>query len=384
MSGSKRFALIIASGHFDDPALQGLVTPGQDAEGLARVLCDPEVANFEVKPLIDKPSDELRNEIEAFFSDRQRDDFLLIYFSTHGIKDDNGRLYLAAKDTNRRRLRNTTVPANFVNEVMTECRSRHQVLILDCCHSGAFARGMVAKGADDVGIRDQFQGRGRFVLTASNATQYAFQGDEVVGSGSRSVFTHHLIQGLDSGEADDDGDGWISLNELYNYLYPRVTADTPQQTPGKYAFDIEGEMRIARSRRGPQERSTDSMLREVIDLSQGWPSDEPYWFDYIGDPGDSLLATRHIAHLCLRDLWIPSENSPPGPGLVTLEGDRTAYRLPRGEFLFVGGGVAYPNPHQATFTDRVQTAFSAARSLSRQGGTGTRSPPPYFCYARHA
>jgi uncharacterized caspase-like protein len=195
----------------------------------------------------------VRREIETFFANRKRDDLLLLYFSGHGVKDDDGRLYLATTDTQRGLFRSTAVPATFVNETMTASRSRRQVLILDCCHSGAFARGMVAKGGESVDIRSRFDGRGRVVLTASNATQYAFQGDEIIGEGSRSVFTHHLVRGLETGKADLDGDGWVSLDELYDYVYDQVTDETPQQTPGKWTFDLQGDIAIARSPLGRRE-----------------------------------------------------------------------------------------------------------------------------------
>jgi hypothetical protein len=151
---------------------------------------------------------------------------------------------------------------------MTASRSRRQVLVLDCCHSGAFARGMVAKGGDSVDIRDRFEGRGRVVLTASNATQYAFQGDEIIGEGSRSVFTHSLVQGLETGEADLDGDGWISLDELYDYVYDRVTDETPQQTPGKWTFDLQGDIRIARSLLGKRKPAAEE-ARLAAQYAQG-------------------------------------------------------------------------------------------------------------------
>jgi hypothetical protein len=85
------------------------------------------------------------------------------------------------------------------------------------------------------------------VLTASDAMQYAFEEDKVIGEGSHSVFTRHLIQGLETGEADMDDDGWISLDELYDYVYGRVTGEAPQQTPRKWVFDLQGEIRIARN-----------------------------------------------------------------------------------------------------------------------------------------
>ena len=249
----RRLALIVASSQFSDRTLQKLVTPGQDAADLARVLSDAIVGGFETQVLINRPSHEVRREIEAFFTNRKRDDLLLLYFSGHGVKDDDGRLYLATTDTQRGLFRSTAVPATFVNETMTTSRSRRQVLILDCCHSGAFARGMVAKGGESVDIRNRFDGRGRVVLTASNATQYAFQGDEIVGESTRSVFTHHLVRGLETGKADLDGDGWVSLDELYDYVYDRVTDETPQQTPGKWTFDLQGDIVIARSRLGKRE-----------------------------------------------------------------------------------------------------------------------------------
>ncbi len=264
----QRLALIVASSQFTDETLQQLVAPGQDAADLARVLDSAAVGGFETQVLVNRPSHEVRREIESFFSGRKRDDLLLLYFSGHGVKDDDGRLYLATSDTQRGLFRSTAVPATFVNETMTASRSRRQVLILDCCHSGAFARGMVAKGGESVDIRDRFDGRGRVVLTASNATQYAFQGDEIVGQGTRSVFTHHLVRGLETGEADLDGDGWVSLDELYEYVYDRVTDETPQQTPGKWTFDLQGDITIARSPLGRRKPVTED-LRLAAQYAEG-------------------------------------------------------------------------------------------------------------------
>jgi len=73
-SKARRLALIVASSHFTDQTLQQLVAPGQDAASLARVLEDATVGGFEVKRLINRPSHEVRREIEAFFANRKRDD----------------------------------------------------------------------------------------------------------------------------------------------------------------------------------------------------------------------------------------------------------------------------------------------------------------------
>jgi ABC-type multidrug transport system ATPase subunit len=58
-----------------------------------------------------------------------------------------------------------------------------------------------------------------------------------------------LVQGLATGEADRDQDGLIGLDELYEYVYDEVRAATPNQTPGKWTFGMEGGLYIARRSR---------------------------------------------------------------------------------------------------------------------------------------
>ncbi len=262
---AKQSALIIASSHYEDATLRKLVAPPQDAEALARVLQDPAVGGFKVTTLLDQPSYRVKREIQAFFADRQRDDLLLLYFSGHGIKDEEGSLYFATADTQQKFLQATAVEASFVNDMMRRSLSRRQVLLLDCCHSGAFAHGMVAKAGATVDTRGQFEGRGRVVLTASDAMQYSFEGDEVKGEGVRSVFTRILVQGLESGDADVDGDGLVSLDELYDYVHRRVTDEAPHQSPRKWALDVEGEIFIAKNPSPARRVELPAKLLEVIE-----------------------------------------------------------------------------------------------------------------------
>jgi uncharacterized caspase-like protein len=254
MSGA-RAALIVATTTHDDPALGRLAAPSGDAQHLARILGEPTVGGFTVETMLNASSSTIQERVEAFFQEnRTTTDFLLLYFSGHGVKDEDGRLYFAASNTRRERLRSTAVPATFVHDVMLASRPRQQVLILDCCYSGAFARGLVAKGGGRAGVgealggtHDLRGGRGRIVLTASDAIQYSFEGAEVRGTGTQSVFTSVLIEGMESGDADLDGDGWISIDELYDYAHDRVVARTPAQRPGKWGFGLEGAMFVARN-----------------------------------------------------------------------------------------------------------------------------------------
>jgi uncharacterized caspase-like protein len=120
-------------------------------------------------------------------------------------------------------------------------------LILDCCNSGAFPQGTKAELGGVMGMTKAFQGYGRFVLTASDSTQFAWEGDKVIGETDNSLFTHFLVKGLE-GEADSDGDGRITVDELYDYAYDQISRVTPKQTPTK-SIQREGEIVLRQSTR---------------------------------------------------------------------------------------------------------------------------------------
>ena len=199
--------------------------------------------------LADADEPTVRRRIATFFAGRDRDDLLLVHFSGHGVKDTRGRLHLATRDTDLSSLNATAVPASFLSAQVSETQSRRVVVILDCCYSGAFSRDMVARASGTVDVVDEFAaGAGRVVLTASSATEYAFEdGGLTRAEGRPSVFTSALVTGLATGDADLDGDGEISIDELYDYTFRQVRRRTPDQTPTRSSLEVEGSLIIARS-----------------------------------------------------------------------------------------------------------------------------------------
>jgi len=248
----QKFALIVGNDQFEDSRLTRLVSPGSEACDLANILKDPEIGGFdEVTTLLNESEARVRRCIASLFTRKEPDDLLLLYFSTHGLLDENGLLFLAARDTQRDLLDATSVEAAFVTKMMNNSLSRRQVLILDCCHSGAFARGTKGVPGASVGTATAFEGNGfgHVVLTATDSTQYAWDGDKVIGGSNflSSVFTRHLIEGLRTGAADEDDDGQITLDELYGYVYRQVLSETPRQTPKKWSYKQQGNLVIARN-----------------------------------------------------------------------------------------------------------------------------------------
>ena len=265
-----RYALIIASHEFADPGLSSLRAPAHDAARLGEVLADPRIGGFHVRTLINTPAAEVNEAVEDFFADREPDDLLVLHFSGHGVKDEAGELHFATSSTKLARLAGTAVSADFVARRMNRSRSRRIVLLLDCCYSGAFGRGMVARAGGSVDIEEQFGGSGRAVITASSAMEYAFEGAQVADTSESapSVFTSALVEGLESGDADRDQDGHVGLDELYEYVYDRVRRVTPHQTPGKWMLDVRGDLRIARRARPVSvPAALPSELQDAIDHS---------------------------------------------------------------------------------------------------------------------
>ncbi|MBK6012409.1 beta-propeller fold lactonase family protein [Streptomyces sp. MBT53] len=243
---ARRVALLIATYDHEDEGLRRLTAPAYDADALATVLKHPDIAGFEVTTLINEPHYRVGEAIADLYRDRRRDDLTLLYFTGHGLKDDDGRLYLATANTRRDSLLFTSLPAEQIDQAMSGSMSRQNVLILDCCYSGAFPADGLTKDDAQVHTLERFRGRGRTVLTASDATQFSFEGDQLHGSAAQSVFTRHLVAGLRDGSADLDGDGDITLDELYSYVHERVVDERPQQRPKKQD-NVEGRIVIARN-----------------------------------------------------------------------------------------------------------------------------------------
>jgi uncharacterized caspase-like protein len=218
-----------------------------------------------VRTLLNQPAHTVRLAIEDLFSERDRDDLLLLYFSCHGVKHQSGRLYFATSTTRRDRLAATAVSSQFVREQIDHSLSRRVLVLLDCCYSGAFASGLTAKSDQGVDLTEPFDGRGRVVLTASSSTEYAFEGEQLTTENAEpSIFTSTLMEGLETGAADRDQDGRISADELFEYVSDQVRERTPYQTPTKAVWSVQGKLIVARNHQPVRPPELPVELRQAI------------------------------------------------------------------------------------------------------------------------
>ncbi|MEV6396691.1 type VII secretion protein EccCb [Streptomyces sp. NPDC051907] len=244
----QRIALLVATDGYTDPGLNQLRAPARGASELAKLLEDPMVGRFDyVRAMLNRPKAEIESYVEEVLSDRSPDDLVLLYFSCHGIRNDKDRLFFATLGTKLQRPHTTAIPAAFLHHLLDECQARSKIVLLDCCYSGLFHRGNAPMSAAPVDVESALVGRGTFVITASTALEYAYEGDQLTldnpHHGSR--FTASVIEGVSTGLADLNGDGVITPDELYTFVHDAVVNQSgPEQTPTK-SGQCEGNVPLA-------------------------------------------------------------------------------------------------------------------------------------------
>ncbi len=229
-------ALLVGNSVFEaDASLHPLNAPAQDVARLHRALVDPATGMFDeehVRMVVERTSDELLDELDVFFAEAHRDDLLLLYYSGHGLLDERNQLFLCGRNTRSHRLLRTAVGNVRINEFIEQSVARCTVIILDCCSSGMFKGGPAAV---------PLAGPGRYVVSSTRGP--ALANDATTPTGT-SLFTEHLVNGLLGAAEDRDGDGYLDLREIYDYVRVRLT-ETSKQVP-HCRFDGDAAVVLAR------------------------------------------------------------------------------------------------------------------------------------------
>ncbi|WP_375467701.1 SUMF1/EgtB/PvdO family nonheme iron enzyme [uncultured Nostoc sp.] len=232
-----KVALLIGISEYE-PGLAPLPNAVNDVEAMQRVLVNPEMGDFaeaDVTMLKNPQRQDMEDAIYKLYANCQKDDLVLFYFSGHGVTVESGDFYFSTSITRKNQgklIPTSAVAATNVHSWMNQSKSKRLVVILDCCFSGAFAKGLTAKDSGTIDLQQYLGGEGRAILTASTSTQYAFESDGL----ELSIYTHYLVEGIEKGAADIDGDGLIAVDELHRYAKSKVQEASPAMTPEFYPF----------------------------------------------------------------------------------------------------------------------------------------------------
>lgn len=241
-------ALLVGAHEFpnDPDNLPQLHGPPHDVRALCAVLSNRDtglVARDDIVSMMNPTKAKAEHAIHEFFSAGQRDDVLVFYFSGHGRLTRENKLFLCICDTATPRIQITGIAATTLRDCMEASEAQTFVVILDCCHSGAFRGGALHS--------DVLGGRGTFLLSSSRAHQLADDGN---GLGP-SPFTAAIVHALEDPASDIDGDGLVTFDDVYRVAYARLAPlkQFPQRSTG------EGTVALARSVAAPRAWATPLM-----------------------------------------------------------------------------------------------------------------------------
>lgn len=235
------------------PVLSNAVS---DALGISKVLQDKLGFVQVVAPLVN--SDATREAVLQLVEDRLRrelkpDDDLILFFAGHGttrVDTVGGKPvetgYLVPADAHapgQDEHWSDYIQVDPFLESVGKLPPRHILVVLDACHSG-FALGSAKTSFRGV---EHFESAlatklSRRVITSARRDELAQDEGPVA---KHSLFTGMLIDGLEWGKVDLDGDGIVTSSEIGLYLESAVGRFShSQQTPdfGSFYLDDRGEM----------------------------------------------------------------------------------------------------------------------------------------------
>jgi hypothetical protein len=226
------YAVVVGINKYPPDRWDDLTYARRDAEGMAEFL---ENRDFEVTSLYDEEATKeaiiaaMQNQLAPRLGENDR---VLLFFAGHGYTEplneqDYGYIvpYIAREGRVNSSYYISMEELRVLSAKMG--RAKHHVFIMDACFGG-----LLGTKGDEIDpnrpdyIAQLLKRKARQVLTAGGKDQRVVDG----GRGGHSVFTGYLIDGLQGGLADLNGDGYIPFSELVSYIQPAAT--NAFQTPG--------------------------------------------------------------------------------------------------------------------------------------------------------
>lgn len=213
-----------------DGSDQNLSRAQLNLEAMQHVLQHPDIGRFaEVKLLLNPDQKRMEQTIEAVFANREKYDLVLLYFSGQVFNDDRDHLYFATGTTQKNQqgelIESTALAASCVQEILDKGQSEQQVMILDCFLSGIATSQLAKNNPVDVTQLGK-----AVVLLSVTSTLYSYKhkGSDL------SEYTRYFVEGMETGVADLDNDGVVSVDELHNYTSAKVQTVAPAIKPEIY------------------------------------------------------------------------------------------------------------------------------------------------------
>ncbi len=179
-----------------------------------------------------------------------KEDMVIIFLAGHGSTEkdasspdgDGLEKYILPHNADSKDLYASAIPMGEVARIFQRISSERLIFLSDTCYSGASGGRTILASGTRANVSGAFwdrvsRGKGRIVITASDANQVSAEKDEL----QHGVFTYYLLEGL-RGKADFDGDEVITLDEVSRYVSIKVPQATGQDQPPVKKGEMTGEI----------------------------------------------------------------------------------------------------------------------------------------------
>jgi type 1 fimbria pilin len=206
------------------------VPKAEFANNDARLFYDYAVRGLGVKPeniklLLDQEADDvgilgaIQNWLPLKARKGQTD--VYVFYSGHGLpSDDGGSLYLLPHGVDRQFLDRTAIKQSELVSALQAANPKSVTLFMDACYSGQIRTGeTLLASARPISIQPKAS------TFPSNFTVLSASAPEQIASSSpdlkHGIFSYYLMKGME-GEADQNKDGRITVQEMHSYLEDSV------------------------------------------------------------------------------------------------------------------------------------------------------------------
>jgi hypothetical protein len=262
---STQWAVVIGVGAYESSAVPRLRYSVADADAIYQTLITAGFKKENILLLTDKTERRptLRNikwALGTFLArSAHKDDLVLIYFAGHGasevdqrgVERDGLSKYLVPVDADPDDLYSTALPMDEMQNVLARIEAERVTVFLDACYSGAAGGRTFASTktrsvtVDDIFLDRLTRSKGRAIVTASRPSELSIELAEL----GHGIFTYYLVRGL-QGYADNNRDGIVSLQELYEYLAQEVSRKSRQVGGNQHPMlkgELEGVLPLTRT-----------------------------------------------------------------------------------------------------------------------------------------
>jgi TolB-like protein len=224
-SGSVLWLLSIGVSHYSSPDLN-LQFADADAQAMADTI-QSAARNGpyrEVRTLVLTNQNATRENIlgglSRFLGQAGPDDVAVLFVAGHGIRDlTSGSYYFLPAPATADNLVTEGLRMSDFDETLRVIRHnvRAVVVMLDTCHAGSLGIPSSRVVSADEMARQMTSGEGFYLLAATKPGEESKEQSSL----AHGAFTYAVLEGL-RGSADTDGDGLLTVSELFGYVARRV------------------------------------------------------------------------------------------------------------------------------------------------------------------